>query len=323
MPPLRLGILGTGVATNQLYWPTLKKMRQHYKIVAVANRTRQKAVRFAKLAKVPCVVDTAQQLFKLDLDAVLLSVPIHLLPSMTLQALRAGKPVLAEKPLAPNVAAGERLLAAWKRLPRASKKLPWMIGENYAFMPAVLQAERWLAQSALGDVRLAEAKQMNIMDERSAYFRTLWRQKPAHIGGFVLDGGVHIAHVLRRLMGAPTAIKGLRAKFNPALPPFDTALALLRFPNGALGTWSSCFSARNNQPWLLLRGSRANLELNSSTATLLPHQGAPKVFRSSLDSFEGQFKHFYAVLRQGKACAYGPSQALTDLRLMEAICKAS
>lgn len=322
MRPIRLGILGTGVATNHLYWPALKKLRKQFRIVAVANRTRRKASRFAAMANVPHVFDTAEQLFKADIDAVLLSVPINILPSMTLKALRAGKPVLAEKPLAPNVAAGERLIADWRRLPAAAKRLPWMIGENYAFLPALLQAERWLAQGALGDVRLAEIRQISLMDERSPYFQTLWRQKPAHVGGFVLDAGVHLAHVLRRLLGEPTQIKGLRAKFNPILPPFDTALALLRFPNGAVGTWVSCFSAHNNDPWLVLRGSRANLELSRGSATLRPPQGQPRIFRSKLDSFQAQFQHFYDVLRKGKPVPYGPAQALADLKLMEKICKA-
>ena len=49
-------IIGTGIATNDLYFPELEKLRSRIDIVAVANRRRSKAVRFAKRAGVQRVI---------------------------------------------------------------------------------------------------------------------------------------------------------------------------------------------------------------------------------------------------------------------------
>ncbi|MGH7443027.1 MAG: Gfo/Idh/MocA family protein, partial [bacterium] len=111
MRPLRLGLLGTGIAARKLYWPALKKMRSTVRLVACANRTRSKAEAFARDTGTPKVVAGARALLALpEVEAVLISLPIQVQPRHVLQALAAGKAVLSEKPLAPSLAEGRRLL---------------------------------------------------------------------------------------------------------------------------------------------------------------------------------------------------------------------
>src|SRR5512145_647634 len=127
---LRLGMIGTGVAARELYLPAFKELAGKVSLVACANRRRSKAESFARLAKVERVVDSAEELIASpDLDAVLISLPIHLQPQYVLQALRANKAVLSEKPVAPSVAEGKKLLRAAARY-----RAPWLVGENFAFM---------------------------------------------------------------------------------------------------------------------------------------------------------------------------------------------
>ncbi len=49
MPPLRLALVGTGIAARELHWPALRQLSDFYQIVAVCNRTRPKAEAFAEL----------------------------------------------------------------------------------------------------------------------------------------------------------------------------------------------------------------------------------------------------------------------------------
>ena len=116
MKRLRLGLLGTGVAAEKLYLPAFEVLRHRLDLVACANRTRKKAERYARIARVERVVDSAEELFALpDLDAVLISLPIDAQPAYVLAALRAGKAVLSEKPVGPSVAAASRLVRAVAR----------------------------------------------------------------------------------------------------------------------------------------------------------------------------------------------------------------
>jgi len=312
MRKLRLGLLGTGLAPRKLYLPAFEQLRGRLELVACANRRRKKAVEYARLAGIPRVVGSAEELFAQDdVDAVLISLPIDLQPRYVLAALSAGKAVLSEKPVGPSLQTARELVRRAKRFDP-----PWLVGENFAFMPHVARFAEWVKAGRLGDVRLAEATQMTVMDARNPYFHTPWRKKPGHEGGFIADAGVHLACALRRALGVPTQIKNLTAQFERSLPPLDTAVAALEFPGGALGTWKSCFSAQREGPMVQLYGSRANAELHYNRAVLTPHRGKATSFEPSVNSFAAEFSHFADMVLRGKAPAYTPEEALLDLDIM-------
>jgi len=311
---LRLGLLGTGIAARKLYLPAFARCRGRVEVVACASRRRASAEAYARLAGIPAVARDARELLALPgLDAVLISLPIHLQPRHVLAALAAGTAVLSEKPVAHTVAAGRRLVAA-----AAGLAPPWLVAENYAFLPELARVERWLRRGRLGEVRLVEARQVARVDRASPYFHTAWRQRPRH-AGFVVDGGVHVAHLVRRLVGMPVAVRSLVAQFDPELPPLDTAVAALRFAGGAVGTWTSCFAARDAAPLVRLLGSRGNAELYRDRAVLRPARGAEVVWASGADTYEAQLRHFADVVLDDAPPAITPAEALADLELIAAI----
>jgi predicted dehydrogenase len=312
---LRLGLIGTGVAANQLYLPAFRALEKRLELCACTNRTRKKAEAYARRAGIAQVFDTADELIAApDVEAVLISLPIDAQPELVKQALAAGKPVISEKPLAPSVKEGKKLVAA-----AARSSVPWLVGENFAFMPAIARVKSWLEQGKLGEPRLAEVFQITFMDAKNPYFHTPWRHEPKHVGGFVADAGVHMAHALRRLMGMPEVVKNLSAQFSPALPPIDTAVAVLKFSSGALGTWTSCFSAHYGGPMLRIHGSKATAELYWAHAVLRSAKGKETRFDTPVSSFEAQFSHFVDVVKKGVPVAYTPDDALADLTLIESI----
>jgi predicted dehydrogenase len=315
---LRLGIIGTGVAARQLYLPAFQRLSKKIELVACANRRRARAEDYAKLAGIPKVVDTAEELLALpEVEAVLISLPIELQPEYVLKALAAAKPVVSEKPVAGSVKQGKQLLKAAARY-----RTPWLVGENYAFMPAVKRMKSWLEQGKLGDVRLLQVNQITWMDAKNPYFNTAWRAAPKHIGGYVVDGGVHIAHVVRSLLGSPTVVKNLTAQFSSSLPAPDTAVAVLQFESGALGSWTSCFTARTaGSPMLRLLGSKGSAELGWNEASLRDAKGKDTIFKTELNSFDAQFSHFADVVQKGIPVAVSGADALADLALIEAIAK--
>jgi predicted dehydrogenase len=312
---LKLGMIGTGVAARRLYLPAFQQLGKRLEVVACTNRTRAKAEAYAREAGIPKVVGSAEELIALpEVEAVLISLPIDVQPMVVALCLAAGKPVLSEKPVAPSVAAGKRLIKSMGRY-----DTPWLVGENFAFMPAIARMASWIEQGKLGEPRLLEAVQMTFMDRNNPYFRTAWRQTPKHVGGFIADGGVHLAHAVRRMLGMPAVVKNLTAQFDPALAPLDTAVALLRFSSGALGTWTSCFSAHYQGPMLRVYGSKATAELFWAHAVLRTGRGKETQFRTNVDSFVAQFSHFCDVVKKGTPVSYTAGDALLDLQLIEAL----
>jgi predicted dehydrogenase len=317
MRKLRLGIIGTGIATNDLYFPHLEKLRSRIELVAVANRRRSKAVAFAKRAGALRVHATGEALLRdPEVEAVLLSLPIHLNARWVMKALRAGKHVLCEKPIAATTEEGRRLV----RDARAYDRV-FLVGENYFFTPHIEKARSWVKQGALGDVRLVEAGQLFLTTPDNKYAKTAWRKRPKHIGGFVTDAGVHVANIVREAFGMPRSVRHLTALHDRRLAPLDTAVAIFELENGALGVWKSCFSVRTSGEVPMVRafGSRANLEIYFGRSELLVHDRKPVVVTSREDGFYHELCHFAAAVVRREKLRFEPRQALLDLELMARI----
>lgn len=315
MRRLRLGLLGTGLAAERLYLPAFRQLGKRIELVACANRTRKKAERYARLAGIARVTDDAESLFAVDdLDGVLISLPIDVQPSYVLAALRAGKAVLSEKPVGPSVAAARRLIATAKRYDP-----PWLVGENFAFMEHVRRLEMLVKGGALGEVRVVHATQLSLMNAKNPYFHTGWRTAPKFVGGFVVDAGVHVAHVVRRCFGAVQPGPPLTAQFEAALRPLDTVVATLAFDSGAVGTWTSSFATPYSGPLLRVYGSRGSAELHWGELVLRSPAGRERRYPSKKSSFSAEFAHFADVVLRGVTPAVTPEDALGDLELLETL----
>jgi predicted dehydrogenase len=313
---LRLGLIGTGVAAHRLYVPALKESA-HVELVACTNRTRRKAVEFARVAGVPVVEESIEALLASPaIDAVLLSLPIAAQPDVVLQALASGKPVLSEKPIAASVSAAKALVRRAQRYP-----VPWLVGENFEFMQHIHRLAEWISAGRLGELRIVEARQMTLMNRKNPYFSTAWRASPEHLAGFISDGGVHLARAVRICLGPPGLVRAHRHAFDPALPPFDTVAALMTFASGAVGTWVSCFAAPYSGPMLKIFGTRGAAELWFDRCVLLPQSGKPREFKSPKNSFAAEFDHFADVVLRGAQSRATPAAALADLQWIDALCR--
>jgi predicted dehydrogenase len=167
-------------------------------------------------------------------------------------------------------------------------------------------------------VRLVEAMQVTWMDGKT-YFHTPWRHQVGFDGGFVADGGVHLANVVRSCFGLPTQVESLTGHFATSLPAPDTVVSALRFSSGALGTWTSCFSARYSGPMLRVFGSKANAELRYADVTLESATGKRTTYTASTNSFQAEFSHFADVVAGVAPLALTPAEALADLSLIDSL----
>jgi predicted dehydrogenase len=81
---IRLGIIGCGIAANDLHWPALKALQNSFTITAVCNHTTDKAERFAMLVGeeysmvIPTFLDYKELIALETIDAVAVILPIEL-----------------------------------------------------------------------------------------------------------------------------------------------------------------------------------------------------------------------------------------------------
>ena len=103
MEKTKLGVIGTGMAWEKLHWPALQNLRDHYEVVAVCDTDIEKAKNFAQqigLQPDQIYSDHRHMLRREDIGAVDVLVPIAENHNIAKDVIRAGKGLIAEKPLA-------------------------------------------------------------------------------------------------------------------------------------------------------------------------------------------------------------------------------
>ncbi|HSB69674.1 MAG TPA: Gfo/Idh/MocA family oxidoreductase [Candidatus Methylomirabilis sp.] len=199
--PIRLGIIGTGLAVRKLHWPALARLSDRFVVAAFANRTRATGEEFAALAKLSMAdycSDYHDLLRRDDVEAVLNCVPIPQLLPITRDCLAAGKHVMCEKPPGVDLAEARQFLALVDEYPRQK----FMMTENFFYRDDLRLARSLLDAGAIGKPQLLlERWVCQLVPTPGEYSITPWRYKPEYRGGPLLDGGVHSIATIRLLGG--------------------------------------------------------------------------------------------------------------------------
>jgi predicted dehydrogenase len=197
--------------------------------------------------------------------------PNNLHAEPTIQAAKAGKHVLCEKPLARTAEEAKAMLDA---VTQAGVK--HMVAFNYRFVPALRLARELIANGKLGRIYHFRAtyQQEWIMPHYGT--PPIWRLNKAEAGSGALgDLGAHIIDLARFLVGEITTVGAMTRTFieERATPGGDVTgkvdvddafVAVAGFANGALGTLEATrFAAgRKNHQVIEVNGERGSLRFN-------------------------------------------------------------
>lgn len=172
-----------------------------------------------------------------DVTGVVIALPIVDQPAYIEKALVAGKHVLAEKPLAKDVATAVKLIEYYKKV-SAETNASFAIAENFRFVPAWAYAAEEIKK--LGKVTGFVVRLHSMMEQSNKYYQTPWRTVPEYQGGFLLDGGVHFTAAIRQLLGSENSIESVVAQtalVSSHLPPVDSINAVLKTKSGVVGSY--------------------------------------------------------------------------------------
>ena len=320
---IRLGIIGTGIAARDLHWPPLHRQSDHFEIVAVCNHTRPKAEAFAQLTgQNPRITDDYHDLLSSpDIKAVDIVLPIALNAPVAIDALRAGKHVMVEKPIAGDVASGEAVVAEAHRRPEQVL----LVAENMRYEPRIRSAREVLDAGRIGRVVMLHADVLSTLDPENPYTQTTWRQQPEHLGGYLSDGGVHQVAVLQMLAGPVTTVQGLVTTFHSGDEVPDTILANLRFATGAVGHLTYATDVHRQEPSpVRVYGTEGTLEIHDDRIVLSNRDGEQEIAcDGGPTGLDQEFADFYTCVTTGKRPDVAPEHALRDLEVIDAAIRSS
>jgi predicted dehydrogenase len=173
-----------------------------------------------------------------EVDVVSVTTPNKFHLEMVAAALAAGKHVWCEKPMAPNLADAEKMLAA----ARQSGKVA-VLGYNYVQNPVIRHIGRLLAEGAIGAVNHVRIEMdEDFMADPEAPFQQ--RHEKANGWGAIDDFAVHPLSLILTLFGPIERVMCDMAKPYPTrrtpegereVEVFDIATILMRLKNGASG----------------------------------------------------------------------------------------
>jgi len=201
------------------------------RFVAVHTRDPSKATAFEARYGVRAYDHLEEMLSNPHVQMVTICTPHPLHAEQAIMAANAGKHVLVEKPMATNVADCDRMI-------KAAREAGVRLGviSQRRFYPPVLRVKEAIESGKIGEPALGvlmmfgwRSREYYAMDE----WRGTWRGEG---GGVLVNQAVHQLDVLQWLMGPVIELFGYAENINhPFIEVEDTALAMLRFRNGALG----------------------------------------------------------------------------------------
>lgn len=253
MEKIKVGIVGAGNISH-LHIAGYRAL-DNVELYAVCDINGERATACAQRYGIPHVFSDYNEMLKLrELDAVSVCTWNSVHAPATIAALKAGKHVLCEKPMAMNTA---QALEMQRAAEEAGKIL--MIGFVRRFGNDTRIIKDFIDSGMLGDIYYSKATYL-----RRAGFPGGWfGDKSRSGGGPLIDLGVHVIDLVRYLMGKPRAVSVSGMTFHKLgardnighgrtytasdtrktnFDVEDMAVALIRFSNGAALSLETSFS---------------------------------------------------------------------------------
>jgi predicted dehydrogenase len=238
MHTVRTALIGCG-KVGQIHAAALQSLAES-EFVAVCDHDARRAEAFAERYGVRAYSELDKLLRECKPQALLVCTPHPLHASPVIEAAQAGVSALVEKPLAASLADCDAMLAAARS---AGTKLG-VISQRRLYEP-VQRMKAAIDAGKIGTPVLGVFSMFSWRDQ--AYYQSdPWRGKWATEGGGVLvNQSPHQLDLLQWFMGEIDEITGCWANLNhPSIEVEDTALAMIRFKNGGLGSVVTSLSQR-------------------------------------------------------------------------------
>jgi len=244
MKILRWGFIGCGEVTEKKSGPAFSEV-EGSSVVAVMSRTEERARSYAERHRIPRWYTDAQELIDdPEVNAVYVATPPSSHATFAIMAMKAGKPVYVEKPLASTY-------EDCARVNRVSEQtgMPCFVAYYRRYLPYFQRVKDIVNNGVIGkvinvQVRLAEPpRELDYAHPESLP----WRLQPDIAGGgYFYDLAPHQLDLLQDIFGVILEASGICANRGGLYQAEDTVSACFRFENGLPGSGSWCFTAHES-----------------------------------------------------------------------------
>ena len=328
---VRLGIIGTGGIGNAHL--DAARACTGVEVTAVCDLHAGRARNAAKQFGVPNVFEDHRDLLAAEVvDAVTVCTPNNTHMPITLDALKVGKDVLCEKPLAMSAQQARRMVAAAK-----SGKRVLMAAQSARYSGSSQFVKRLADAGKLGEIYYGKA----IWFRRDGIPRGWFQDKKQSGGGPLIDLGVHAIDLLWWLMGRPRPVSaygvtfdhlgttgqgmgGWGIGFNPGkFSVEDLVGAIVRFEDGrAISVDISWAAHTSDLYWLRLLGTKGGAQVDPEVVIYQTEGGVKHetaAHPSEQNAYAAETQHFADCVRRREEPISPGSQAVVVMEMLDAI----
>lgn len=234
MQTLRIAIIGCG-AIAEKHVSSIAEVGEEATVTALCDVSEERLEQFAlpdgrrRFPGARLFTDFDKLLSHSDADLVVIATSSDSHAALTLKALRAGKHVLAEKPLALSAEEAREAIDEAK-----TRGLTLAVSFQARYMPQLAALKEAVAEGRFG--RLSHGTVTMRWNRNLDYYRKAsWREDWSKGGGLFMNQCIHYVDLLCWFMGPVRTVYALGAAISQPIGVENVGAALLRFENGAIG----------------------------------------------------------------------------------------
>ena len=232
------GIIGCGDVTELKSGPAFSKV-EHSKLVAVMRRNAALAEDYSKRHQVPNFYSDGSKLINdPEVNAVYIATPPDTHASYAIEAMKAGKPVYVEKPMARNYQECQDMI-------RVSEEtgMPLFVAYYRRTLPAFLKVKELVDDGIIGKPLTVNIRLHKAFGENDQFpEKQTWHTNPKIAGaGHFYDLASHQFDFLDFVFGPINEVAGIAKNIAGYYSAEDTVSAAFAFNSGVSGTGSWCF----------------------------------------------------------------------------------
>ncbi len=255
MKKLKWGLIGAGDIAKKRIAPALRDL-ENCEFVSVSRSRFELAESFAReFGARKWFADWRELLQDDEIEAVYIATPVFLHKEQTIEAAKAGKHILCEKPMALNAADCAEMIAACK-----THNVKLGIAYYRRFYPVIERITELIQTNEIGRISVVQMNSFEYFNPTAQHPRFWLLQKEKSGGGPMMDFGCHRLEVLTNLFGAVSEIKSVigNAAFEKRETE-DTAIAVLKFESGVFANLTVTHAAFEPQDTLSIFGTKGTI----------------------------------------------------------------
>lgn len=316
--PLRLGILGCGSFIQRRILTLLHEIPA-VKVTCLYKRDYEIAKQLATQFHIPYVTKNQEDLIKHpEVDMVFIGSSNEMHKEQALACATFNKPVLCEKPMAPNKEDAHEMLEVFKK-----NNLLLLIGHSLRFKPALQCAQKYVKEEKLGTLQNIRARFSLPLDQRN------WRFSKDRGGGALQDIGIHLIDLIRFVSGqeiVSVIAKGKPFDFDNSVE--KTVTTLMTLSEGSLASLECSFEQPFHSGFEVLGSKGQLISLNSLRQTYDPIESLCLISEDDTKTFlplkasnifVEELNHVAHVFHQQEDPLISAENGLRNVEVVEAI----